>query len=231
MRPFQPSFILEALANLIPYLGVTLAILLATVLIGSLLGAVLASAKIKKKRGFKQLAEVYTLVLRCTPPIVLLFIVYYGLPEFIERTLGVNINHINKGIYVVIALTLLFAATISEVMRTSYESIDKGQYEAAASIGMSEFQIFRRIMLPQCIVIMFPNFGNALISLMKEGALAYSIGLIDVMGKGQLIIGNHYGANALETYLALAILYWSMTLIIERIFALCETRLLKGKQG
>ena len=231
MRPFDPLFILEALAKLFPFLGVTLSILFGTVFIGTLLGAALAIAKIKKKKGLKQLAEVYTLVLRCTPPIVLLFLVYYGLPELIENTFGTNINHINKGIFVIIALSLLFAATMSEVIRTSYEAIEKGQYEAAASVGMSEFQIFRRIMLPQCVVIMLPNFGNSLIALMKEGALAYSIGFIDLMGKGQLLIGTNYGAYALETYLALAVIYWGLTLIIEKILTLCETRLFQWKRS
>lgn len=229
MRPFKPVFIFEAFIDLIPYLGVTLCIMFGTVLIGSLFGVVLASAKIKKKKVLKQLAEVYTLVLRCTPPIVLLFIVFYGLPELLENSLGININNINKGIFVTIALTLLFAATISEVMRTAYESIERGQYEAAASIGMTEFQIFRRIMLPQCIVVIIPNFGNSFVGLMKEGALAYTIGFIDLMGKGQLIIGNHYGAYALETYIALALIYWGMTVFIEKVFALCEAELSKGK--
>ncbi|WP_066718538.1 amino acid ABC transporter permease [Clostridium sp. Marseille-P299] len=230
MRPFKPIFIFEALINLIPYLGVTLSIMFGTVFFGSLFGAAIASAKIKKKKGLKQLAEVYTLVLRCTPPIVLLFIVFYGLPEFMNNSFGININNINKGIFVTITLTLLFTATISEVMRTAYESIDRGQYEAGASVGMTELQIFRRIMLPQCIVVMLPNFCNSLVSLMKEGALAYTIGFIDLMGKGQLIIGNHYGAYALETYIALALIYWGMTILIEKIFALCEARLSRGKK-
>lgn len=230
MRPFKPIFILESLKNLIPYLGVTLFIMLGTVLLGSIFGAALACAKIKKLRGLKQLAEVYTLVLRCTPPIVLLFIVFYGLPELIKHTIGFDINNINKGIFVTITLTLLFAATISEVMRTAYESIDRGQYEAAASVGLSEFQIFYRIMLPQCIVVMLPNFGNSLVGLMKEGALAYTIGFIDLMGKGQLIIGNHYGAYAIETYIALALIYWGMTIVIEKVFAVCEIQLSKGKK-
>ena len=65
---------------------------------------------------------------------------------------------------------------------------------------------------------------------MKEGALAYTIGFIDLMGKGQLIIGNHYGAYALETYIALALIYWGMTILIEKIFALCEARLSRGKK-
>lgn len=230
MRPFEPKFIWKAFGELIPYLGVTLSIMLVTVLLGSVLGAVLAIAKVGRNKLLKRMAEVYTLVLRCTPPIVLLFIVFYGLPELLSNTLGVNINNISKGFFVTITFTLLFAATISEVMRSAYESIDRGQYEAGASIGMTQFQIFRRIILPQCIAVMLPNFGNSLVSLMKEGALAYTIGFIDVMGKGQLIIGNHYGAYALETYIALALIYWGMTIVIEKGFRQWEMLLSKGKR-
>ncbi len=231
MRPFKPEFIIEALEKLMPYLGVTISIILQTLLFGTLFGALLASAKIKKKRGLKQFADFYTWILRCTPSIVLLFIVFYSLPVLLKNHTGINVNNIDKGIFVTITFSLLFAATISELLRTAYESIDKGQYEAAASIGMTEFQIFRRIMLPQCIVIALPNYGNSVVNIMKEGALAYTIGFVDVMGKGNLIIGRYYGAYSLETYLAIAIIYWSMTIIIQKTFSLIEIQLSKRKKN
>ena len=90
------------------------------------------------------------------------------------------------------SFTLLFAAPISEVMRSAWEAIDRGQYEAAVSIGLSPGQAFFHIVLPQAAVVALPNFGNAVINLMKEGALAYTIGLVDMSGKGQLIISHNY---------------------------------------
>ncbi|GAA3334395.1 hypothetical protein GCM10020331_102180 [Ectobacillus funiculus] len=100
---------------------------------------------------------------------MLLFIVYYGLPQLLNG-LGLNLNEIYKGIFVIITLSLLFAAAMAEVMRSAYESLDKGQYEAGVSIGLSGMQTFIRIILPQCFVIALPNLGNALIALffMKE---------------------------------------------------------------
>lgn len=120
---------------------------------------------------------------------------------------------------------------MSEVFRSAYESIDKGQREAAVSIGMSEFQAFRRIILPQCTLVAIPNFTNALVNLIKEGSLAYTIGLIDIMGKGQLIIGANQGSYNLETYLALFILYWVLTIIIEVSSKILEKRLSQGKKA
>ncbi len=78
-----------------------------------------------------------------------------------------------------------------------------------------------------------PNFTNALVNLMKEGSLAYTIGLIDIMGKGQLLIGQNHGSYSLEVYLALFILYWTLTLLIEKGADLSERRLWaeKGREG
>ena len=121
--------------------------------------------------------------------------------------------------------SILFAASMAEVFRSAYEAVDKGQREAAVSIGLTEFQAFRRIVLPQCVRVAIPNFTNALINLMKEGSLAYTIGLIDIMGKGQLIIGQNQGSYSLEVYLALFILYWVLTVVIEKGAGLLETRL------
>jgi L-cystine transport system permease protein len=86
-------------------------------------------------------------------------------------------------------------------------------------------------MLPQGLVIALPNLGNSLISLFKEGSLAFTIGLIDMMGAGNLIISRNYGAYSLETYLALAVIYWALTLIIEQIFLRLEKHYSKGRRS
>ena len=230
MRPFHPAYIFQVLPKLLPYLGVTIFITFATVFFGSMIGLLLAAAKIRRGVISKILANVYLYITRCIPPIILLFIVFYGLPELL-LSLGININDSSKGFFVITTFSLLFAANMSEVFRSAYESIDRGQREAAVSIGMSEFQTFRRIILPQCTLVAIPNFTNALVNLIKEGSLAYTIGLIDVMGKGQLIIGANQGSYNLETYLALFILYWILTFIIEVISKILEKRLSQGNKA
>ncbi len=189
----------------------------------------LARVRIRRRHVFVLFADAYIVILRFTPPIVLLFIVFYGLPALLLAVTGVNINGIYKGIFVLITFTLLFAAPMAEVMRSAYLAIDPGQREAAISVGMSEPQAFVYIVLPQAAAVALPNFGNALINLMKDGTLAYTIGLIDVMGQGTLIIARNFGAYALETYLALTIIYWALTLIIEQLFGSIERHLSKGK--
>lgn len=229
MRPFHPLYVLEVLPQLLPYLLVTIGIVFGTVFFGSLIGLLLAACKIRKGKIGRALASVYIYTTRCIPSIVLLFIVYYGLPEFLN-TFGIDINDASKGFFVITTFSILFAASMSEVFRSSYEAIDKGQREAAVSIGLTEFQAFYRIVLPQCIAVAIPNFTNSLITLMKEGSLAYTIGLIDLMGKGQLIIGYNQGSYSLEVYLALFVLYWFLTILIEKIFGGLEGFLTKGKK-
>lgn len=230
MRPFHPLFILEVLPELFRYLPVTLGIMAGTVLFGGLLGFLLAVAKVKRNPVTKALANIYTYVTRCVPSIVMLFVVFYGLPELL-LSFGININGFSNGFFVIVTFSILYAATISEVFRSVYLSIDKGQREAAVSIGMTEWQAFRRILLPQSIVVALPNFTNSLVNLMKEGALAYTIGLIDIVGQGNRIIGRYQGSYTLEVYLAMAILYWVLTVIIQKIFGLLEKKLSKGKKA
>jgi len=176
------------------------------------------------------MAAGYTTILRCTPSVVLLFVVYYGLPEMMLGIWGVDINDIQKGVFVIATFSLMFAATMCEVMRSAYESIDKGQYEAAVSIGLNSFQTFRRILLPQCFYVALPNFGNAVIALLKDGALGFTIGFIDIMGKTNLIVSMNYGAHSREIYLGLAFIYWGITILLEKILLRTEKIFGKGKR-
>lgn len=228
MRSFDFLFILKVIPSLLPGLKVTGLMVLWTVLFGSFFGFFLARFKEGKNKFLKSFANTYTYVIRSTPSIILLFIVYYGLPELLNAITGIDFNNFSRLFFVVITFTLFFSASMSEVMRSAYNAIDVGQHEAAVSIGLTDFQAFYRIVLPQSMVVALPNLSNSLILLMKEGALAFTIGLIDVMGKGNVIIGKNYGAYAVETYIALAIIYWTLTILIEKSFMMLEKKLSKG---
>ena len=160
----------------------------------------------------------------------MLNVVFYGLPELL-LSYGINFYGFSKGFFEIVTFSILYAATISEVFRSAYLSIDKGQREAAVSIGMTEWQAFRRILLPQSIVVALPNLTISLVKLMKEGALDYTFGLIDIVGQGNRIIGRYQGSYTQEVYLAMAILYWVQTVIIQKIFGLLEKKLSKGKKA
>lgn len=229
-RPFYPFKIFEILPSLLPFLSVTFEVMLGTIIFGLILGFFLAKAMLSKKTWHRKTALFIINALRCTPSIVMLFVVFYGLPNLLWAVFSVDINNFSKLFYVITALTLLFSANAAEIMRSSYLAVPAGQREAALTSGLSEAQAFFRIVFPQAFVISLPNLGNSLISLLKEGSLAFTIGLIDVMGKGNLIISLNYGAYALETYIALALIYYSLTLLFEAVFKQLEKNLSKGRR-
>lgn len=226
---FDLTYLWESFPLLLPYIQITFIVTILSVLCGSLLGLLLTMMKLGKSKLARSLANIYTTIMRCTPSIVLLFLVYYGIPA-IGSNFGFNLNDVDKIIFIVITFSLQFGAIMSEVIRSAYQSINKGQYEAGVSVGLTNLQVFSRIIVPQAFVVALPNFGNGLLELIKEGSLAYTIGLIDVMGKAQLIIDGRFNAHALETYLALSIIYWVLSIIIEQTFLKLEKVFSKGKQ-
>lgn len=227
-RPFAAAFIIKALLGILPYIGVTAAVVVLTSLLGVIGGLLLLRCRMSRRLPVRWMAEGIVAFMRCTPSIVMLFIVFYGVPKAAMVWFGVDINFAPKIVFVVIALSLLYASSLAEIFRASYTTVGRGQYEAALCAGLAPWQAVTRIVGPQALVIALPNLGNSLTSLLKEGSLAYTIGLIDMMGAGNLIISRNYGARALETYIALAAIYWMLTALIERCFGILEKRLNRG---
>ena len=230
-RPFYPARIFETIPVLLPYLLVTFEILIGVVIVGVGIGFLLARGMLSKHKWKNRIVGFIINAFRCTPSIVMLFVVFYGLPTLFWALFKIDINDWSKVFYVVTALGLLFSASAAEIMRSSYLAVPAGQREAALTSGLTEAEAFRRITLPQAFVISIPNLGNSFIVLLKEGSLAFTIGLIDVMGKGNLIISLNFGAYALETYIALAIIYWTLTILLEQLFKKIEKHFSKGRKS
>ena len=199
MVNYDISKVFGALPEVIKGLPMTLLVIILTTLLGSLLGGLIAWASLSKDKALENLAKGYVFILRCTPPIVLLFLVFYGV--------------------------LLFSAMISEVFKAAYQAIPKGQLEAGLSIGLTSEQTFVRIIAPQAFKVALPNITTAILNLMRDAALAYTIGFIDVMGKGNLLISRHLGNYSLETYTAVALVYWGIALILSLISRITEQQL------
>lgn len=216
------SRILTYIVKILPYLSVTFEYVLASLAIGGILGFALAVAKLGKNKTLRRLSVGYTTVMRCTPSIVLLFMIFYGLPLLVKSLLGIDIQTVSTLTFVIITFSLFLGGSLSEVMRSAYQSVDRGQYEAAVSIGLTGLQAFRDIILPQAFAVSLPNIGNTILFLLKEGALGYIIGLIDIMGKAYLINGGEMSAHVLQVYLALSLIYWPLSIGIEQLFKYLE---------
>ncbi len=221
---FRLKYFFEYFIKLLPYLRVTFSYVIWGLLIGTLAGFVIAAFKVSKYGVLKAIGNVFTAIFRSIPPVVLLFLVYYGLPMLAEGVLGINMRKKNVLFFVVITVSLLATASISEIMRSAYKSVDKGQFEAAVSIGMSPFAALRRIVFPQTLYHAIPSMGNLITYLIKEGSLGFTIGLVDIFGKANTLNQNTYSNYILEIYIALALIYWIVAIIIEKLLKYAERK-------
>jgi len=210
------------LPTLVQALPATLALMVLTTVFGSAFGLVLTWAQVSEDKVGAGLAKGYVFTLRCTPPIVLLFLVFYGLPQFLNWWLGIDIDHWSKFVFVLVAMFLLFAAMISEVFKAAYLAIPKGQMEAGRSLGLTWGQTMRYIIMPQAFKAIIPPLGNEFIAMLKDSSLVSVIGFEELMRRGQLIIAKTYAAT--EIWGTVAIIYLCMTIPISRLVAYLERK-------
>jgi len=213
-----PGFIIQ----IIPGITITIEYVVFSFIFGALLGGLLALMKLSGKKFPRAIAYGYTTVMRCTPAIVMLFLVYYGVPQLVRNLTGYKMDTTEKIGYVIVTLTLFNAANLSEVFRSSYLSLDKTQVEAAKSVGMTGIQSFVHVLFPQMFKSMLPNLSNTVLMTLKNGSLAFTIGLMDVLGMGQKVIGKNVGAWVVETDIAMIAIYWPIALIITKLTGVLE---------
>ncbi len=206
----------------LPALGTTFAYVIISMIIGTLIGSLIYRLKNSKYRIFRLIASLYVTVVRCTPSLVMLFLVFYGLPVLAGGEVGAWMEELPTLVFVCITFSIFIGASSSEVIRAALSAVPKGQAEAGLSVGMSNAQSFVHILLPQMLRNAMPNIGNTVILLIKEGALAYTIGLRDVMGQAYYLSGREMNAYAVSMYIALTLIYWPLTIILERLFAYIE---------
>ena len=230
MQEIKPDKIWYYFSESLPYLKVTVVYVLVSLVFGFLIGALVAKGRMSKNQIANTIAGIYLTITRCTPSIVLLFLVFYGLPAILYDSFGIDINNLDTIIFVCITFSIFLGASSSEIIRGSYEAISKGQFEAGLSVGLSETQVFIRIILPQMLRIAIPNIGNMVIFMIKEGALAYTIGLRDVLGQAYFLSAGEFNAYSLSMYIALALIYWPITIILERLFAWLEVKLTPARR-
>lgn len=208
MDNFDIQYIINLFSILLKYIHVTLSISLLSMIIGITLAILLALIKIYKIKGLYFFTNVYISFFRGTPFIAQLFLLYFGLPEIIPVLK--NLNAYNAA---VICLALNASAYMAESIRAAITSIEKGQTEAALSLGMTNLQALKLIIIPQSARIAIPSLANNFIDIIKGSSLAFTIGVAEIMGKAQMEGSASY--KLFESYLAVALLYWVIVLVFE----------------
>ena len=207
----------------------TMKILLLSLLFSLIIGAIVAVGTLSRKKAVGAIAKSWISFMRGIPTLVLIFLLYLGFPQLMTAV-GIDLSGVSKTTYIVICLSFSTSANMAEMMRSAYLSVNKGQREAAYSVGMKPFTAFRRIVFPQALGVAIPTFGNNLIMLFKETSLAFTIGVIDILGKARALSSASYGTNRLEIYIATGIIFWAVCFLLEKLTKLVEKMYTKGRK-
>lgn len=213
------------LSGYMPYffegVRLTLLISLISVICGVILGAILTFMKrskftILKINPLKVIATAYIEIIRGTPMLLQIMIVYYAFDEL----LGINMEPLPAGI---IAVSLNSAAYVSEIIRAGIDAVDKGQYEAARSLGMSQFMAMKLIIMPQAISNILPAIGNEFVTIIKESSMASVIGVGEIMYAAKVIRGKTF--RGFEPLIVAAVFYFVITFTLGRLMNYIERRM------
>jgi cystine transport system permease protein len=181
---------------------------------GLLLGFGLALMRLSRLRVLSWPARIYVSFFRGTPLLVQLFVIYYGLPE-----VGLQLEPLTAAL---IGFSLNMGAYACEILRAAIGSIERGQWEAAASIGMTRGQTLRRAILPQAMRTALPPLGNSFISLVKDTALAATIQVPELFRQAQLITARTF--EIFTMYFAAALIYWVLASLLAHVQHRLEAR-------
>ncbi|MBO8746154.1 ABC transporter permease subunit [Staphylococcus aureus] len=195
---------------------ITILISLIGVALGSILGAFVALMKLSKIKIISWIASIYIEILRGTPMLVQVFIVFFG----ITAALGLDISALVCG---TIALVINSSAYIAEIIRAGINAVDKGQMEAARSLGLNYRQTMKSVIMPQAIKNILPALGNEFVTLIKESSIVSTIGVGEIMFNAQVVQGISF--DPFTPLLAAAALYFVLTFVLTRIMNMIEGRL------
>ncbi|MBQ6455663.1 MAG: amino acid ABC transporter permease [Mogibacterium sp.] len=183
------------------------------IVLGAALGLLLALRSQTRSKVLRVIAKLYVDVVRGTPMLVQALIMAYGVPQLLQ-SMGSDFKWANLVIPAVIVCGLNSAAYLSEVIRSGIQAVDKGQMEAARSLGMSRGMAMRLIIIPQAIRIILPAFANEFVTLIKETSVLGYVGVVEILRRGQL-----WNASSFETfpaYIGVALAYMLLTIPLSK---------------
>lgn len=206
---------------LIPGLLITIPLTAVSFSIAMVIGTLTALVRFANIKILKKLARIYIWIIRGTPLLIQLYVVFYGLPS-----VGIVLDPIPAAI---IVFSINEGAYSSETIRGALEAIPKGQIEAGYCVGMTFPQIMLHVVLPQAFRMAFPSLSNALIAMVKDTSLAANITVIEMFMVTQRIVGRTY--KALPLYLEVAFIYLMFSTVLTKVQSYVEKRLnAKGAQ-
>ncbi|MET3646877.1 amino acid ABC transporter permease [Phyllobacterium ifriqiyense] len=208
--------------ELLKALPLTLAITFTAMIVGFCLALIATTFRVRRIPVISQLADLYVSYARSVPVVLQLFVAFYGLP-LVVALFEVE-DFVSPNVAAIVGLSLYHGGYLSEVLRPAYLAIDRGQHDAADSLGYTFLKKLLRVVGPQAIHIALPGYGNAIIYLIHNVALVMYIGAADVMATAHLVMERDYNQYQFETYLVLAVIYSLLCLVAWLIVRFFEAR-------
>ncbi len=203
------------LKMLIPGLQVTLPLTFLSCFFAFIIATIVAIIQYADIKGLKQICRFYIWIIRGTPLLVQLYLVFYGLP-----VIGITLEAFPAA---VLCFSINEGAYLAENMRAALESVPKGQLEAGSCVGMSYWQVMARIILPQALRTAFPSIGNSIIAMVKSTSMASVITVSEMLRAAQKINAIYY--EPLAIYIEVALIYLMMCTVLTWIQSFIEKRL------
>lgn len=194
----------------------TLFLALLTVLIGTFLGIMLALMKLSNSKILKIISSMYIEFIRGTPLLVQVFIFYFGIPSL----LGIDLPEIPAAI---MALAINSGAYVAEIIRAGIQAVDKGQMEAARSLGMKPSLSMIHVIIPQALKNVLPALGNEFITVIKESSIVSVIGISELTRASDVVRGVTY--KSFEPLLVIAFIYFILTFTLSKLLGIAERRM------
>ena len=208
--------------ELLSALPLTLAITFTAMAAGFMLALIATTFRVRRIPVISHFADLYVSYARSVPVVLQLFVAFYGLPVLVG-VFGID-DFVSPTIAAMLGLSIYHGGYLSEVMRPAYLAVERGQHDAADSLGYTFSQKLLRVVAPQAVHIALPGYGNSIIYLIHNVALIMYIGAADVMATAHLVMERDYNQYQFETYLVLAVLYSVLCLAAWLIVRFLELR-------
>lgn len=221
------SYLIRTFWLCVKAVPVTLEITIVSLLLAIIPALFIALARIYHVKVIEQLCSIFVSFIRGTPIVLQILIVYSIMPSLLNSFVksagwSINVFEMNPVIYAFVVFGINSSASLSEVFRSAISSVNRGQLEAALSIGETHSQAFRRVVLPQAAVSALPNLCSTTVILIKNTSLAFMMTVREITGIAK--IEAAYGYNYVESYIDIFIIYIAVCLLVELIFRKIERR-------
>lgn len=217
--------IMEILPRLVMSLGVTIRLTLVSLCIATILGIIFALMSISSRKPLKLASSLYLDLIRGTPLIVQAFFIYFGIPQLLQ-SLGLRVR-LTPDLAGIITLSLNAGAYMSEIFRSGILAVDKGQMEAARSLGLPKSRAMLKVIIPQAVRIVIPSLVNQFIITLKDTSILSVIGIRELTQTGKLVIATTF--ESFKVWALVAIMYLVIIKVLSVLSVRLERSLRNGK--